>query len=69
MNDYTKYISTDASVRFGKPIVTGTRIAVEDVINRLTKGQTINQIIFDFPELNKDQINACLEYKTKNSKP
>lgn len=58
-----KYIISDTNIRFGKPVIAGTRIAVEDVLGWLAAGMTINEIISDFPELNKEQITACLEYK------
>jgi uncharacterized protein (DUF433 family) len=58
-----KYIISNTNIRFGKPVIAGTRIAVEDVLGWLAAGMTIDEIISDFPELNKEQITACLEYK------
>jgi len=58
-----KYITSDKNIRFGKPVITGTRIAVQDVLGWITAGMSIDEIIYDFPELNKEQINACLEYR------
>jgi len=57
------YIIFDTNIRFGKPVIAGTRIAVEDVLGWFAAGMTIDEIISDFPELNKEQINACLEYE------
>ena len=58
-----KYIITDTNIRFRKPVIAGTRIAVEDVLGWTAAGMTIDDIIDDFPELSKEQINACLEYQ------
>ena len=62
MIDYKQYITINAETRFGKPILIGTRITVFDVLNWLANGMTINEIIEDFPELNENQIKACLSY-------
>ena len=62
MIDYKQYITINAGIRFGKPIIIGTRITVFDVLNWLANGMTINEIIEDFPELNETQIKACLSY-------
>lgn len=60
--DYKKYISIDSNIRFGKPCITGTRISVYDVLSWLANGMSIKEIITDFPELNEQQIQACLAY-------
>jgi len=60
--DYTAYIEINPAKRFGKPCVTGTRIAVYDVLSWMAKGMSISEIIDDFPELNEMQIKACLAY-------
>ena len=62
MIDYKQYITINAGIRFGKPIIIGTRITVFDVLNWLANGMTINEIMEDFPELNENQIKACLSY-------
>ena len=58
----SKYIEISTKKRFGKPIIKGTRIAVGDILNWLANGMNAKQIISDFPELNEEQINACLHY-------
>jgi uncharacterized protein (DUF433 family) len=60
--NYRDYIEINSSIRFGRPCIKGTRISVYDVLNWLASGMTIQEIIEDFPELNKDQILACLSY-------
>ena len=62
MIDYKQYITINTEIRFGKPILIGTRITVFDVLNWLANGMTANEIIEDFPELNENQIKACLSY-------
>jgi uncharacterized protein (DUF433 family) len=60
--NYANYIEINPEKRFGKPIIIGTRISVYDVLSWLSEGMSINEIILDFPELNEDQIKACLSY-------
>jgi uncharacterized protein (DUF433 family) len=62
MVDYTKYISIDPNIRFGKPFIIGTRISVYDVLSWLANGMTKDQIVEDYPELSNTQIQACLAY-------
>lgn len=46
----------------GKPVIKGTRITVELVLEKLAAGETIEEILTSYPHLNRDQILACLEY-------
>jgi uncharacterized protein (DUF433 family) len=62
MIDYKQYITINSEIRFGKPILIGTRITIFDVLNCLANGMSFNDIIEDFPELNETQIKACLAY-------
>lgn len=62
MIDYKQYIGINSEIRFGKPTIIGTRITVFDVLNWMANGMTIIEIIEDFPELNENQIKACLSY-------
>ncbi|SMB95521.1 protein of unknown function DUF433 [Hymenobacter roseosalivarius DSM 11622] len=60
--DYQLYVSIDPEIRFGRACLTGTRISVADVLGWLGSGQTIPEILADFPELTQQQIQACLLY-------
>ena len=60
--NYSEYISVNPNVRFGKPCITGTRISVYDVLSWLASGMNFDEIIYDFPQLNKEQILACSSF-------
>ncbi|MDN3581989.1 DUF433 domain-containing protein [Mucilaginibacter flavus] len=60
--DYKEYIEINPEVRFGKPVIKGTRISVYDVLQWLASGLSHEEIISDFPQLNNRQILACLAY-------
>ena len=60
--DYKEFIEVDPEVRFGRPVIKGTRITVYDVLQWLASGMTYQDIIADFPQLCEKQILACLAY-------
>lgn len=60
--NYSDYISIDPNIRFGKPCIKGTRISVYDVLGWLASGMSYDEITDDFPDINKEQILACLSF-------
>ena len=62
MFEYKSIIKRDPKKRFGKPCIRDTRITVYDVLGWLASGMTNKQILDDFPELENDDIRACLAY-------
>lgn len=60
--DYKLFIKIDPEIRFGKPCIIGTRISVYDVIGWLSVGMSFDEIVEDFPQLNRESILACLSY-------
>lgn len=55
-------IEINPKVMVGKPVIKGTRITVELVLEKLASGQTTEDILRAYPHLNRDQILACLDY-------
>ena len=66
--DYRQIITIEPGKRSGKPCVRGMRITVYDVLGYLASGMTPEQIIEDFPELTKEDIQACLSYAADSEK-
>jgi len=62
MNELLKYISIDPDIRFGKPCIKGTRIAVGDILQWLASGMSMPEIIDDFPLLKEEHIRAALAF-------
>ena len=56
------YISIDSIIRFGKPCIKGTRIAISDILSWLASGMTNDEILTDYPLLQKEHIYAALNY-------
>ena len=62
MTNYKDLITIEPGKRSGKPCIRGMRITVYDILNWLSSGMTIDEIIKDFPELTKNDIYAALSY-------
>jgi uncharacterized protein (DUF433 family) len=60
-----EYISFNPNIRFGKPCIKGTRIAVVDILQWLASGMSYDEILEDFPELKKEHILAALQFAAK----
>jgi uncharacterized protein (DUF433 family) len=58
----SSYISIDPDVRFGKPCIRGTRIAVSDILHWLASGMSENEILSDYPQLKREYIRAALAF-------
>lgn len=58
----SSYISIDANIRFGKPCIKGTRIAVSDILHWLASGMSEEEILSDYPHLKRDHILAALAF-------
>lgn len=55
-------ITSDPAVCHGRPVVRGLRYPVETLLDLLTSDMTIDQIIADHPDLERDDLPAALEY-------
>jgi uncharacterized protein (DUF433 family) len=62
MNELAAYITIDSDIRFGKPCIKGTRIAVGDILQWLSAGMTTQEILEDYPELQEAHIRAALAF-------
>lgn len=58
-------ISVDQKVLVGKPVVKGTRIAVEFVVDLLARGWTTEQILHEYDHLTREDVQACLAYASE----
>jgi uncharacterized protein (DUF433 family) len=65
---YRDRIVIDAAIRFGKPCIRGTRIAVGDVLDYLASGMSEAQILADFPQLTADDVRACLAFAAERER-
>jgi uncharacterized protein (DUF433 family) len=59
---YQKRIITDPRILAGKPVVRGTRIAVDLVLEELAHNPDIKELLAAHPDLTRDDVQACLAY-------
>ena len=62
---YKDRIAIDSRIMHGKPVIKGTRIPVYIVLNLMANGLDSDQVVDEYPDLNKDDVFACLEYASK----
>ena len=55
-------ITIDPNVLVGKPIIKGTRISVEFIIDLLARGWTTPQVLCEYNHLKPEDVQACLAY-------
>jgi uncharacterized protein (DUF433 family) len=58
-------ITIDPRVLAGKPVVKGTRLAVEFIVDLLAQGWTEAQILENYPGITREDIRACLQYASE----
>ena len=60
-----KLVQSDPSIMMGKPVIAGTRITVELILEKLAAGETIEQLLEAHPRLTKEGIQAALSFATE----
>lgn len=65
MEPTESYISINPDIRFGKPCIVGTRIAVIDILQWLASGMSHKEILTDFPALKPAHIQAALAFAAR----
>ncbi len=60
--DYRDRITIEPGKRSGKPCIRGLRITVSDVLEYLAAGMTEDEILAEFPDLERDDIRAALAF-------
>jgi len=59
------YVVIDQGIRFGKPCIKGTRITVGDILQWLSEGIPISEILEDYPLLKEIHIKAALAFAAR----
>ena len=66
--DWEKYISSDPKIMFGKPVIAGSRIPVDLILEKLGNGESNEQLLKSYPRLTKEAIQACLFFAAESVK-
>lgn len=62
MKNWQNHITSNSEVLSGKPVIKGTRIAIEFILERLADGWTEQDILNNYPRLNSEDIKAVYSY-------
>lgn len=65
MENLLHRITIDPEICHGKPTIRGLRYPVENMLELLASGMTIEELIEDYPDLEREDFLACLEYASK----
>lgn len=60
----TNKIISDPTIMMGKPVIAGSRITVELILEKLASGESVEQILEAHPRLTREGIQAALTYAT-----
>ena len=64
MNCMSERITINPDICNGKPVVKGTRIAVQTVLEFLAAGDSAEDVLEEYPALTRKDVQACLDYAT-----
>lgn len=58
-------ITRNSEICHGKPTIRGLRYPVDNMLDLMASGMSIEEILEDYPDLEKDDLLACLEYASR----
>ena len=62
VRDYREMVVSNPGVMMGKPVIAGTRITVELILEKLAAGETVEQILAAHPRLTGEAVRAALAF-------
>jgi uncharacterized protein (DUF433 family) len=68
MKNYLSRITMNSNICHGKPTIHNMRYLVEMILDLLSAGMTTEEIIADYPAIEKEDIQACLQFASRMAK-
>ena len=68
MNELLSRITIDPEICHGKPAIRHLRYPVESILEYLVAGDTFEDLLAEFPDLERDDLRACLEFAAQSLK-
>lgn len=62
MNNLTEYIESNPKIMLGKPVIKGTRITVELILEKMSAGRSVDDILKEQPHLTRESVLAALAF-------
>lgn len=66
MNSLLKRITIDPGICHGKPVIRGRRYPVESMREYLAGGDSVKDVLREFPDLERDDLLACIEFAARS---
>lgn len=66
--NWREFIESDPKILFGKRAIQGNRIPVDLILEKLSRGESIEQLLSSYPQLDKKNIFACLSFAAETVK-
>ncbi len=66
MISHSQQIEVNPKIMMGKPVIKGTRITVEQILENLSKSNSIDDVLLAHPHLTKDQVHAALSFAAES---
>ena len=57
-------IVSNPEILNGKPVIAGTRISVELILDRIASGMNVGEVLKDYPHLSTEQVQAAISYSS-----
>jgi uncharacterized protein (DUF433 family) len=58
-------ITVNPDICNGKPVIRGTRVTVQTVLEFLAAGDSVEDVLEEYPSLKREDVQACLDYASK----
>ena len=68
MNSLLERITISPDICHGKPVIRGLRYPVESMLEYLAAGDSIEKVLAEFPDLEREDLLACMEFATQSLK-
>jgi uncharacterized protein (DUF433 family) len=66
--NWKEYIESNPKIMFGKPVIKGTRIPVDLILEKLSLGESTEQLLRSYPSIHLASIFACLKFASESVK-
>ena len=64
-HELSKRITIDPDICHGKPTIRGLRYPVDNILELMASGMTMDELLVDYPDLEKEDFLACIDYAAK----
>ncbi len=66
--NWQNYITSDPNIMFGKPVIKGTRVPVDLILEKMGNGETIDYLLTAYPRVSHEALLACLLFAAESVK-